>query len=184
MIKTCSREQFVSAVSDDPADKFTKFFIKMSDDKGWWGMCEGLFDEDGDLMGAIINREIKRSGVRFTQLQLLHTFAKHRRKGVGKKLALTAHDFAVNRGISYFRIMAEQDARPFYESIGFEVVGQQKAGHFLILGRVQGEGFSDYHYELDDKVIHHEACVVPRGGCVELFKEPPTKKVQDITSFL
>lgn len=84
-LRKCSREEFVSAISTDPADKFAKTFVAKADMQEQWDECWGAFSDDDELMAAIITTLSKRVP-RVANLQLLHTFAKHRGKGAARVL--------------------------------------------------------------------------------------------------
>ena len=85
-IKPVSRDEFVSAISTDKADAFAKTFVAKADMQENWDSCQGYWVDD-ELFGAIIVTISKREP-KTANLQLLHTFAKHRRKGVAKVLTL------------------------------------------------------------------------------------------------
>ena len=76
-LRSCSREEFVNAITEDKADNFAKTFRAKADMQDLWGNCMGLWDGD-ELAGAIIVSYSKRNPI-IANLQLLHTFAKHRR---------------------------------------------------------------------------------------------------------
>lgn len=137
-LRKCTREEFVASITEDKADGFAKTFRAKADMQKQWDECLGAFNEDGELMGAIITT-IGKTNPKVANLQLLHTFAKHRRKGVARELTLASYDDAVTRGAVYFRVSAEPDAVAFYESVGFKFWGLQKSGCSLSMFKVNGK---------------------------------------------
>jgi len=116
-------------------------------------------------MGAIITTlSVRKPHV--ANLQLLHTFAAHRRKGVARALTEQSIEWAKNRGADYFRVSCEPDAVPFYESVGFEMLGRQKSGAELSMFRMR-----DHEFDVDDPIIRKAVYKKGKGGCVEVFKQ-------------
>ena len=136
-LRKCSREEFVAAITDDKADGFAKTFRAKADMQNQWDECLGAFNDADELMGAIITT-LSRSSPKVANLQLLHTFNKHRRNGVAKELTLRSYDDIVHRGAVYFRVSAEPTAVPFYESLRFTFWGKQKSGCSLSMFKVNG----------------------------------------------
>ena len=169
-LSNCSADQFKAAITDDPADKFAKTFVAKANMQDQWEFCVGAWDGD-TLLGAIITTISKRSP-KVANLQLLHTFAEHRGKGVGRVLCEDSLRFAREQEARYFRVSAERDAVKFYEKIGFEMLGEQKSGSQLSMFRIRGDSFSDGDYDIDDTVISKAVFRKGKGGCVKVFKEP------------
>lgn len=168
-LRNCSREEFVNAISDDKADNFAKTFRAKADMQDLWGSCMGLWDGN-DLAGAIIVSYSKRSPI-IANLQLLHTFAAHRRKGVAKTLCDWALKDCKLHSATYLRVSAEKPAVPFYEAIGMQMLGEQKSGSQLSMCRVQGSTWSDCDYDIGDPEIFKAVYKKGKGGCVKVFKE-------------
>jgi len=171
-----TREQFVSAITDDPADKFAKTFVAKANMQEQWEcgshhLCMGLWDED-KLMGAIITSISKRDP-KVANLQLLHTFAAYRGKGVGKTLSLDSLRYAIHEKAQYFRVSAEIPAIEFYKKIGFEMLGEQKSGCQLSMFKVNPEmkSFEEGDYDINDATIFNAVYKKGKGGCVKVFKE-------------
>jgi predicted N-acetyltransferase YhbS len=165
-LRETSREEFVYHISDSKADSFAKTFVAKADMQDIWSTCVGCWDDE--LMGAIITTRSKRTPYVFN-LQLLHTFAKHRRKGVARLLTQDSLDRAQGVGTSYFRVSAEPDAVPFYSSMGFKFLGKQKSGCSLSMFKINGNTFADGLYDLEDSVIKSAVFKNGKGGCVEVY---------------
>ena len=162
-LRLIDRDTFVAAITEDKADSFSKTFRAKADMGGYWDRCWGLFEGD-DLMGAIIvTMSVRKPHV--ANLQLLHTFATHRRKGVARQLTEHSIQTAKDWGADYFRVSCEPDAVPFYESVGFEMLGRQKSGAQLSMFRVH-----DHAFDVNDSVISAAVHKKGKGGCVEVFK--------------
>lgn len=151
-LRKCTREEFVASITEDKADGFAKTFRAKADMQKHWDECLGAFNEDGELMGAIITT-VGKTNPKVANLQLLHTFAKHRRKGVARELTLASYDDAVARGAVYFRVSAEPDAVPFYESMGFRFWGLQKSGCSLSIFKINGK-LKDSIYNDKDPIVN------------------------------
>lgn len=169
-LRSCSAEEFKSAITDDPADKFAKTFVAKANMQEQWGDCTGAWDGE-ELLGAIITTISKRSPV-VANLQLLHTFAKHRGKGVGRVLCDHSLTKARERQANYFRVSAEPNAVEFYKKVGFTFLGEQKSGCQLSMFRIAGDSFSEGIYDLDDNTIYNAVFSKRKGGCVRVFLEP------------
>lgn len=167
-LRNITREEFISAITEDRADGFANTFKAKADMQELWGNCVGLFDGD-ELAGAIIVSYSKRQPV-IANLQLLHTFAKHRRKGVARKLCDHALQEA-KKVAKYLRVSAEKPAIPFYESIGMIMLGEQKSGCQLSMCRLQGDTWADCAYDLSEEPIRKAVYKKGKGGCVNVFFE-------------
>ena len=168
-MKLCetSREEFLANITDDKADSFAKTFVAKADMQAIWNNCIGCWDTN-ELMGAIITTRSKRTPYVFN-LQLLHTFSKHRRKGVARALTQDSLDRAQGLGTSYYRVSAEPDAVVFYESMRFRFLGKQKSGCSLSMFKINGKNFTDGIYDLTDSVIHAAVHKKGKGGCVQVY---------------
>lgn len=167
-LRKCSREEFVSAISTDPADKFAKTFVAKADMQEQWDECWGAFSDDDELMAAIITTLSKRVP-RVANLQLLHTFAKHRGKGAARVLCEDSLRQMKKRGAAFYRVSSEPESVGFYEKIGFKFWGKQKSGCQLSVFRVTSNKFSECQYDYNDTVIYNAINKKGKGGCVELF---------------
>jgi GNAT superfamily N-acetyltransferase len=174
-MKLCdtSREEFVKHITSDKADSFAKTFVAKADMQKQWEHCIGCWDK-GELMGAIITTRSKRAPYVFN-LQLLHTFAKHRRKGVARLLTQDSLDRAQGVGTSYYRVSAEPDAVPFYKSMGMTFLGKQKSGCSLSMFKINGNKFQDGYYDLTDEKIAKAITRKGKGGCVEVYSGGETR---------
>lgn len=167
-LRETSREEFVRHITEDKADAFAKTFVAKADMQEIWHHCIGCWEED-QLMGAIITTRSKRTPYVFN-LQLLHTFAKHRRKGVARVLTQDSLDRAQGLGTSYYRVSAEPDAVAFYKSMGMIFLGKQKSGCQLSMFKINGKNFTDGLYDTQDPIILGAVKKKGKGGCVEVFE--------------
>ena len=176
-LRKCTREEFVAAITDDKADGFAKTFRAKADMQKQWDECLGAFNDEGELMGAIITT-LSKSNV--ANLQLLHTFNKHRRKGVAKELTLASYDDIVQRGAIYYRVSAESTAVPFYESLGFTFWGKQKSGCSLSMFKING-ALKDGLYNDKDPTIHKALYSGRKGSLASSYT---VQESVDLNSFL
>lgn len=166
-LRETTRDEFVAHLTNDKADAFAKTFVAKADMQKNWHCCIGCWDKS-ELMGAIITTRSKRTPYVFN-LQLLHTFAKHRRKGVARILTQDSLDRAQGLGTSYYRVSAEPDAVAFYESMGFKFLGKQKSGCSLSMFKINGSDFNNGLYDIADPVIEKAVKRKGKGGCVEIL---------------
>lgn len=168
ILQPVTREQFIAAISDCKEDKFAKTFRAKADMQEQWSQCQGCFDDDGNLMGAIIVTRSKRLPTVYN-LQLLHTFACHRKLGVGKFLVSSILEQIGNDKEAYFRVSSEPESVGFYERLGFKFLGKQKSGCQLSMFRINGSDPSQGIYSLDEEAIFKAVHKRGKGGCVEVF---------------
>lgn len=178
-LRKCTRDEFVSAITEDKADGFAKTFRAKADMQEQWDECLGAFDEDGSLMGTIITT-IGKTNPKVANLQLLHTFAKHRRKGVAKQLTLASYEIAKAAGAVYFRVSAEPDAVKFYESVGFKFWGLQKSGCSLSIFKINGD-LQDGIYNDKDPVLQKALYSGRKGSLASSYKQ---EENVDLNQFL
>lgn len=172
-LHNCTREEFIFCITKDKRDSFAKTFVSKADMQKQWEYCIGAYDGD-ELLGAIITTISKRQPL-VTNLQLLHTFAKSRGLGVGKRLCEESLVWANSKEAKYFRVSAEIPAVAFYEKIGFKFWGKQKSGCQLSMFRIGGNGFSDGIYDYSDPIIYKAINSGRKGSCVEVFELPEVK---------
>lgn len=180
-LSKCTREQFVKAISSDAADKFAKTFIAKADMQDQWDYCVGAFDGD-ELLAAIITTISKRKPF-VANLQLLHTFAKHRGKGAAKKLCEESLLHVKKHQAKYFRVSSEKEAVGFYEKIGFKFWGKQKSGCQLSIFRIDGDTFASGDYDYTDSFINNAIHKKGKGGCVEIFPLSNSTKPMTLEGF-
>ena len=169
-LRSCTRAEFVAAITTDKADGFAKTFVAKADMQEQWSECLGAFDADGDLMGAIITTISKREP-KTANLQLLHTFVKHRRKGVAKELTLQSFATVFLKGVQYFRVSAEPDAVKFYENVGFKFWGEQKSGCSLSIFKIVGNSIEFGLYDDSDPVIRSALYSGKKGSLASSYEE-------------
>lgn len=163
VIELLNRQQWVESLTDLKEDKFAKTFLGKADMYDMWDRCYGLF-EGGDLLGGICFTYSKRQP-KSVNLQLLHTFSKHRKKGVGKILTEFCVEQSYKDQCEYFRVSSEKASVIFYERIGFKIWGQQKSGTSLCFGKLSSPYIKDIVYDENDphtfkKVFEQKGCVV------------------------
>lgn len=178
-LRKCTREEFQSAITDDKADSFAKTFVAKANMQDNWNECLGAFSSDGELMGAIITT-IGKTNPKVANLQLLHTFAKHRRKGVAKELTLTSYEIAKMAGAVYFRVSAEPEAVAFYESVGFKFWGLQKSGCSLSIFKINGD-LADGIYNDKDPVLQKALYSGRKGSLASSYT---VQESVDLNSFM
>mgnify|MGYP003123020389 FL=1 len=165
--KTCNLKTFKKNISEFKEDKFANTFISKANLQNQWKYCVGLYDED-ELMGAIITT-FSINEPKIANLQLLHTFYKHRKKGVGKKLCQFSLNQAIKNKCWYYRVSSEQLYVKFYEKIGFKMLGEQKSKCQLSMFRISCNTFSDCIYDINDPIIKKALYRKGKGGCVTIF---------------
>lgn len=181
-LSKCSRDVFVKAISTEKADNFAKTFVAKADMQEQWDYCYGVFSDDGELMAAIITTISKRRPF-VANLQLLHTFAKHRGKGAAKILCEESLKLVKSKGALYFRVSSEPDAVGFYTKIGFKFWGKQKSGCQLSIFRIDGDTFSTGDYDYTDQMINNAIHKKGKGGCVEIFDLAISQKPLTLEGF-
>ena len=167
--KSVTKDQFVASISKNKEDKFAKTFVAKCDMLDRWNEVVGLWEGD-DLAGAILTTISQRKPY-VANLQLLHTFHKHRKKGIAKLLCqYSLLDCYLRKGADYMRVSSEISAIPFYKKLGIQFVGKQKSGCLLAMFKLNAHRFEEIDYEVDS-VIYKAATRKGKGGCVELFAE-------------
>lgn len=178
-LRKCTRNEFVAAITTDKADSFAKTFVSKADMQSHWDRCLGAFNDSGELMGAIITTVGKRDP-KVANLQLLHTFNKHRRKGVAKELTLTSFAQVSTQAI-YFRVSAEPSAVAFYESIGFKFWGLQKSRCSLSMFKINGGSLRDGIYNEQDPFLQSALYSGKKGSLACSYK---VQESVDLNAFL
>jgi ribosomal protein S18 acetylase RimI-like enzyme len=181
-LSKCSRDEFIKAISDDKNDKFAKTFVAKADMQDQWSDCWGAYNDGGELMAAIITTISKRRPF-VANLQLLHTFAKHRGQGAAKILCLESLRLVKSKGAQYFRVSSEPDAVGFYTKIGFKFWGKQKSGCQLSIFRIDGDTYSEGDYDYTDQMINNAIHKKGKGGCVEIFDLATDQKPLTLEGF-
>jgi len=161
-IREITREEFLNSITDSKEDSFAKTFKAKSDLLDLWRNTWGIVINNEVV--AAINYSISKNKPKTLNLQTLHTFARHRRKGYAKRLT----EFVLKKALDcdYFRVSAEETAVPFYESLGLKFQGKQKSGCSLCIVRMK-----DQSYSLSDDYIRSKVMSKSKGGCVEIYDE-------------
>ena len=166
-LSKCSRADFISAISTDKEDNFAKTFVAKADMQDQWEFCIGAFD--GNELTAAIITTISKTKPHVANLQLLHTFVKHRGKGSARILCEDSLKRARASGASYFRVSSEKGAVGFYERLGFRFWGAQKSGTQLSVFRIGGDTFLEGDYDYSDTTINKAVNRKGKGGCTTLY---------------
>ena len=166
-LSKCSRADFVSAISTSKEDNFAKTFVAKADMQDQWEFCIGAYD-GAELTAAIITT-ISKTKPHVANLQLLHTFVKHRGKGSARILCEDSLKRARASGATYFRVSSEKGAVGFYERLGFRFWGAQKSGTQLSIFRIGGDTFLEGDYDYSDTTINKAVNRKGKGGCTTLY---------------
>lgn len=167
-LNNVTKEQFKSFISKDKQDNFAKTFISKCDMLEAWNMVTGYWQGD-QLCGAILVT-ISKKLPKVANLQLLHTFNAHRRKGVAKELCNHGLEYAHSIKAEYFRVSSEPESVDFYKRLGIKFLGKQKSGCQLAMFQVNSSDFSKIDYTVDS-TIYAAMTKKGKGGCVECFVE-------------
>lgn len=179
-LRKCTREEFLSAISDNHADNFARTFVAKADMQEQWDDCWGAYSDDDQLMAAIITT-VSRGKV--ANLQLLHTFAAHRGKGAAKNLCEDSLRQVKKRGAKFFRVSSEPESVGFYEKIGFKFWGMQKSGCQLSIFRITSTKFAECEYDYNDTEIRNAIHRKGKGGCVTLFNLATDQQTPTLEGF-
>lgn len=150
-------------------DGFAKTFMAKCKMMKAWGFSKGLINEKNELVVAIVTTYSKRLP-KYANLQLLHTFEKHRGNGYAKTLCEDSVKKAFEDGCQYFRVSSEPESVIFYEKIGFKFIGKQKSGCQLSIFPLTSPKIEENKFIMDsfiEKAIYSKR----KGGCVEVFVE-------------
>lgn len=158
LIKHINVDEFKKFITESPEDKFAKTFVAKANSFNQWKSCYGIWDGD-ELLGAIVFTYSKRLPLK-VNLQLLHVFAKHRFKGIGRKLCNFALRKAGSNKAVYMRISAEVSAVEFYKKLGVKFLGTQKSGCYLTMFKIKGTHYWECDYKVDKEI---EKCVNRNG---------------------
>ncbi|MFZ9046888.1 MAG: GNAT family N-acetyltransferase [Cyclobacteriaceae bacterium] len=145
-------------------DGFAKTFISKANMQDSWEVPGARMILSGDELSSAIITTISKRKPYIANLQLLHTFHKHRGKGEASILCEDAVKYAYESGADYFRVSSEIPSIQFYEKIGFKFWGVQKSGCQLSMFRIGGPKISDAIYELDETI--EKALFSKRKGCI------------------
>lgn len=180
------REEYAKLVTKETKklDKFCGRFLKKTDDMKAWDRVWCVFDDDGSMMGAVMVTVAKRKAGNISNLQLLHTWYDHRRKGVANLLVQKAFEVAKSQG-KYMRIsmIADEGSLDFYRNAGFVIIGTQRAGSYFSMCRLDGDSLHDSHFDLTDPVIRSVATSGTRGSVVKFLVDLPELDTNDLSSY-
>lgn len=177
--KLKDRSEYTDLVTDEAkkADPFCKRFTKKTDDMNAWDNVWAAFDDDGQMMGAVMVTTARRKAGNISNLQLLHTWWNQRRKGAAQALVQKAFEVAKERG-KYMRIsmIDDEGSIEFYRNAGFVIMGRQKAMSYFSMCRLDGDSLHDSHFDLTDPVIRGVACSGTMGSVVEFLVNLPEEE--------
>lgn len=180
-LSKCFRADFISAISVDKEDNFAKTFVAKADMQDQWDYCIGAYD--GNELTAAIITTISKTKPHVANLQLLHTFVKHRGKGSARLLCEDSLIRAKASGASYFRVSSEKSAVGFYERLGFRFWGAQKSGCQLSIFRIGGDTYLEGDYDYSDTTINKAVNRKGKGGCTTLYDLANSFKTAKIEDF-
>jgi len=175
--KLKNRDEYAKLVTKEnkKKDKFCGRFLSKTDKMDAWDRVWCVFDQDDlTMMGAVMVTVAKRKAGNIANLQLLHTWYDHRRKGVANVLVQKAFEVAKSQA-KYMRIsmIADEGSLAFYRSVGFVIMGMQKAGSYFSMCRLSGDSLHDSHFDLMDPVIRGVACSGTMGSVVKFLVDLP-----------
>ena len=160
-----------------PSDPFSRTFLSKVKFLDKWDLVQGAYTDEGTLLGASL-LTVSQRRPHVANLQLLHTFPQHRGQGVGSFLLLSSILSGWQRGAAYFRVSSERDAVVFYEKYGLVMLGEQKSGCQLSMGKyVQEEEGLFLEFDPLDEVINKALHRKGKGGCVSLWDIPEKKRL-------
>lgn len=168
------REDFIRTPKG-VSDGFASTFKAKADAMNLWPNVVGIMN-DHEVLAAICVRWSKRYPI-VANLQLLYTFAAHRRQGLARRLVLEQYarltkDVILGLGgPEYFRVSSEPDAADFYRSLGLKFWGKQKSGSLLCIHRIKSALPKDGSYK-SDSFIESQLSSGRRGSLVERFDAP------------
>lgn len=165
-INEVTREVFINHITDLKEDKFAKTFRAKCDMMGLWDKCLGIFE--GEELCCVIVITISKREPKIANLQLIHTFFKHRKKGYARKLTELVIEDIIDE-IDYLRVSAEKSAVGFYEKLGFKFLGEQKSGCQLSICKTTSSDISKCSFNLSDPIINKAVYRKGKGGCVNVF---------------
>jgi len=168
-LRKTTKEEFLKFITDDKADSFIKTFIIKCELRNMWDKIIGYWDGD-ELLGASVTTISKRKPF-IANFQLLHTFAKHRKKGVGTFLLQNAYNEAILNGVEYFRITSEKEALDFYLKRGLKFWGEQKGGCILSLFKINGNSIANGIYDIEDPIIKKTLFSNMKGSVSKLYNQ-------------
>jgi predicted GNAT family N-acyltransferase len=147
-------------------DNFAKTFLAKCNMMNLWEDCYGIFEGSELLCAMVIT--VSKSNPRIANLQLIHTFFKHRGKGAAKSLTMTLLN-SMEGEFDYLRVSAEKTAVGFYEKLGFKFLGQQKSGTLLSVFKATSTDIRKCSFDKNDPVIDKMLNRKGKGGCVIIF---------------
>ena len=180
-LRNCSRDEFIASISTNKEDNFAKTFVAKADMQGQWDFCIGAFD--GNELTAAIITTISKTKPHVANLQLLHTFVKHRGKGSARILCEDSLKRARASGATYYRVSSEKPAVGFYERLGFRFWGAQKSGCHLSIFRIGGDTFLEGDYDYSDTTINKAVNRKGKGGCTTLYDLANSQKTAILEGF-
>ena len=161
-----TKEIFENSLTGLKEDSFAKTFLAKCNMMNIWDECFGVFIGT-ELCCAIIITLSKRVPVT-ANLQLIHTFHKHRNKGYAKYLTLAMLKDVMGKA-DYLRVSAEKTAVGFYEKLGFKFLGMQKSGTSLSMCKITSRVIAECQFDKRDPIIEKELLRKGKGGCVVIY---------------
>lgn len=164
-----TREHFIRSITDFKEDKFARTFVSKCDMMMKWHLVKGITVNDELCCAILTTHSLNGRFPKIANLQLLHTFLQHRKKGYAKILCNEAVENAWTDDCNYFRVSAEPEAKAFYEAIGFKFIGKQKKCYLSMFPLFSPK--IEENKPVLDSVTEKAVYSKRKGGCVEIFPE-------------
>lgn len=158
-----SKEEFYEYIDDNPLNKFAKTFYSKANMMNLWPVL-GLYE--GNSLVCALSWSISKRKPISCNLQLLHTFATHRKRGFGRIIYQHLLD-NLPKEVEYFRVSSEPESVGFYEKLGFQFWGEQKSKCKLSIAKVV---HGKLVFNMDD-YIHKNIHSKRKGGCVVVYEK-------------
>ena len=96
---------------------FTEAELKKDENDTHFGLFEGE-----TILACLILTETENKRMKMRQVAV---DIRYQGKGLGKKLSLAAEQYALNKGFNVMFCHARKTAAPFYQSLGYSIVGDE-----------------------------------------------------------
>ena len=172
-IRNINFDTFCKAI-EGTSEKFGKKMRRgLIDDK-----CQDIikaFYYEGEPVAFIATKHIRN----YSNLKWVMTLPEARGKGAFRALCDDAVRTAWDNGCQYFRVSINAPALGAYEKCGFQVCGKQRGDCYLSAGKLTSPYIEYIDWKVDDQIwkwINQK----PRGGCIEIFVDPPENKQETL----
>ena len=168
-IRNISFDTFVKATSESEEKFFRKMRRGLIDD-GCKEIIKAFFVDDKPV-AFIATKHIRN----YSNLKWIATLPEARGKGAFRALCDDAVRTAWENGCQYFRVSINAPALGAYKKVGFEVCGKQRGDCYLSAGKLTSPYVEYIDWSVDEQIwrwINQK----PRGGCIEVYVDPPINK--------